>query len=1383
MILTSNFKRQFLVLGLFLAVNLFAIKASGQSQNTAFIPVAPDILSNAYISSIFKDSKGFMWFGTKVGLMRYDGSNVFRYEHDPQDSTSISHNNINIIAESPNHELWIGTAVGLCKYDREKESFINFNSIPNNKGWLDYEYITNLVFDSYGKLWIGTYGGGLYIYDLEDKKLTNAEEGKLFEANSKDHFVTSLLYSGDRVWCGTMDGFNVFNASDGTLVHSNIISGHQIKNQVSSIVEDQKGNIWLSGLNGDLIKATNNNGQYVLEKVISNDGTHQGPSNTLALYGDNEGNIWLGGENSGLNYFNTKSNKIIRFGPQSNEQKALPTAYIRSIFIDDMANIWVGTFSHGVFMIDNTANRFEAYGWGNVKPNDIAGKEVTSFAEDNYGNVWMACNSMGLIRLDVKTNKLNYYEGIKGKFASIKITSMVFDASNNLWISTGEGLYKLRTETKAVKKYSLISKGFGDNKPSVLFEDRKGIVWAGTYGSGLFYHNKETDEFVSLKEEQQTNSISNISFISSLAEDSKGSLWVGTLYGLYELTRLNNHSFNYNVFYQNKYNPNGLNSNVIQSLVVDAEDNLWIGTADSGLNMKKKGDDFFKSFRKKDGLAGDMIRGLVTDASDNLWISSNMGLAKFNPETTSFKKYTKSDGLLSNSFLDNASLATSKGKLFFGNNKGMNVFYPDSISITPSIPKMYFTDLKINNKHVGIDEPNSPLDKPIGLTQNIELSYEQRSFTLNFAAINFEPSYTYDYCYMLEGFDKEWICIGSGTSASYTNIDPGNYVFLVKVLSQGESMDVSPLSLGITIKPIIWLTWWAKLFYLVLIGSIIFFFVNLRIERIKIRNQLAVEKLAREKDHELLESKTQFFTNISHEFRTPLSLIAMPLEKLMGMEELPKSVKKGLKTIQNSSGKMLRLINELMDFSKMESAKLGLSVQERELVSFIKGLASSFYDLAEKKNISFEVNTTESHINGWFDHDKLEKVLINLLSNAFKFTPHEGRIRLLIDLRHKVGENANQTRFIEIQVTDTGIGIPENELPLIFDKFYQATSTSKIDNSGTGIGLSLTKGLIKLHRGSIKVESKFGDKTSFIIQIPIDKQSYFDNEIIENPIPLGSKQVAIIDQQDYIEEEHSHEATDIDRSKSAILIVEDNDELRNYLAMELGNYFTVIEAINGKQGYEKALEAGPDLIVSDIAMPVKTGTEFCNDIKSNLETSHIPFILLTAKTSIDDQVLGIGFGADVYITKPFSIRFLIAQVNQIIDSRQKLYAQFSQNVYLMPNMVAKNDIDKAFLQKAIDYIVENIQDSEIGVTQMAEVFNLSHKQIYRKIKALTGKSVVGFIRIVRVKEALKLMEAQNYTLKEIAYMTGFNSASYFTTSFKEEYGRAPSEFLDQRFLD
>jgi signal transduction histidine kinase/DNA-binding response OmpR family regulator len=756
-----------------------------------------------------------------------------------------------------------------------------------------------------------------------------------------------------------------------------------------------------------------------------------------------------------------------------------------------------------------------------------------------------------------------------------------------------------------------------------------------------------------------------------------------------------------------------------------------------------------------------------------------MGLSKYDPVTHSSRNYTKEDGLPSNEFNGHACMQGTDGKFYFGSDNGLVSFYPDSIQQNPIKPVVYLTDLKLNNQSVQINVDGSPIKKHISLTRSINLSYSQRSFAIDFVAINYGQSSANQYCYKLEGFDDNWNCVGSDNRATYTNIDPGDYVFLVKASNSDGISSQVPARLDITIHQAPWKTWWAFLLYLLLFSSVIFFLLRIRIERIKIKNQLEFERLARENEHTLSESKTQFFTNISHEFRTPLSLITMPLENLISMDDLPSTVKERLGTMRTSAEKMTRLVNELMDFNKLEGSKLKLHVQHGELVQFVTGTASVFHDLASKRNIHFGIHSMVRSLEGWFDHDKLEKILVNVLSNAFKFTADNGQINVIISSRDSYdGMKQMKIRCLNLVIVDNGIGIPTEEMPFIFDKFYQTKSSAKIANPGTGIGLSLTKGLVELHQGSIEAESTPDHETKFVILLPIDRQAYRDDEIHESPgVRVSTDNTNHVQPNDF---SVNSTIANEDQDRAHILIVEDNDELRKYISMELRQQFTVLEAKEGTEGLEIALERTPDLIISDILMPLKNGIELCREVKSNLKTSHIPFILLTAKSTVDDQVKGIATGADVYITKPFSIRVLLTHVNQIIESRQNLYSRFSQDVYLLPAKVATNEIDQAFLQKAIDYIIDNIQDSQLGVDSIAHLFNLSRMQVYRKIKALTGKSIVDFIRMVRIKQALKLMDTQKYTLSEIAYQTGFNSASYFTRCFKDQFGKAPSEYLENK---
>ncbi len=1353
---------------------LFGYNSIAQSQHTKFLPVEPEELSNS-ARCFFKDSKGFMWIGTSEGLIRYDGTNLYSYEHNPGDKTTISHNSINVIIEDSHQKLWIGTAKGLCLYDREKDNFINIDSFRDNKNSVSNRFITCLSVDQYDRLWIGTHGGGVNVYDPANLTFTYFIENTKDNTTSLGNYVNSFLYVDNQMWCGTKGGLRIFDATD--LVSTSLpFNEKEIpQSQINQMIQDKTGNIWLATQHGELIKASRNDGYYSFRRTISRDSIYSSTGNNiLTLCSDSKGNLWIGGENSGLNYLDTKKNKISYFGSEDNNLKKLPTNSIRSVYIDDSGLTWIATFDKGVYLINNNAEEFDSYNWGDFKPTDLENKSVKGFAEDKNGNIWIVSEGLGLIKLNSETGKLQRCDNINFKLNTKHLTSIISDSNDNLWIGTaGKGLYKVNFQNNDVKNYSLQSGGFGDDNVSCLYIDKKGTIWAGTLGSGLFYFDEETQRFTILCEKNKPNFIEKTNYISSVLEDSDGILWVGTMYGLYELTKVKNNSFIYRCYLKDDL-PDGRSRSGIQTLLEDPVNGLWIGTTDNGLNIKSKKTSQFKVFQKEDGLPSNFIKAMEMDSVGNIWISGNMGISKLNPKTNVFTNYTTSDGLASNNFYNNASLHSSTGKLFFGNNNGFNAFYPDSIQSNTSIPELYFTDLKINNELVGIGTPSSPLEKHISLTPEIELSHKQRSFTIDFAAINYGQSSHFEYCYMLEGFDKTWNCIGKNHSATYTNIDPGEYVFLAKAEHDGI-WNKTPKRLKIVIRPILWKTWWAMTLYTVLIIITIYFLIRIRTDRINIKNQLAMERLARERENELIESKTQFFTDISHEFRTPLSLISMPLENLIAMEDLPSTVKGRLNTIQANSDKMMKLVNELMDFNKMESAKLKLHIQEGELVRYVTGIAAVFNDLAIKRNIHFGVHSMFPSLNGWFDHDKMEKILVNILSNAFRFTSDNGQINIIINSTYSVvGEKQVKSNCLELSIIDNGIGISENELPFIFDKFYQAKSSTKINTGGTGIGLSLTKGLVELHQGNIKVESLPGHQTQFIILIPIDRKVFFNEDIYD--IPVSSDNLNTSKANNYNSDDWDKED---DQLKPHILIAEDNDELRNYISLEFRNQFNVLEAKDGKQALEIALEKSPDLIISDILMPVKNGIELCNEIKSNLETSHIPFIMLTAKTTVNDQIEGIETGADVYITKPFSFRFLVAQVNQIIESRQKLYSQFSQDVFLLPNKVTSNEIDQEFLQKAIEYIIENLQDSQLGVDSIAGLFNLSRMQVYRKIKALTGKSIVNFIRMVRIKQALKLMDTQKFTLTEIAFRTGFNSASYFTRCFKDEYGKAPSDYLEQ----
>jgi ligand-binding sensor domain-containing protein/signal transduction histidine kinase/DNA-binding response OmpR family regulator len=1349
-----------------------------QVQNTTFVPVAPEKLSSTFVRCIYKDSRGYMWFGTGTGLVRYDGTTIYRYEHTPENKNTITDNRINAIIEDASNNLWIGTGQGLVIYNAEKDNFSNVNEIAGNTNRLSNQYITALCYDRMGRIWIGTLGHGLNVYDPKTFTFAyltdnNTTHNKFLSAN----YITSLFRFEDTVWAGTKGGLKVYDTRDMSRSPLPMDMDKSVTSkEITQVTRDATGNMWLATVDREIIKLTREGKYYHVHKTILRPNVlAEAEGNILTLSIDAKGNVWIGGENAGLNYLDVKTDQIIRYEAWDGYPGKLPTKSVRSVYVDNTGITWIGTYNRGAFLVDNRAKKFESYQRTIFTTTGTAGNNVKDVAEDKDGIIWIASDG-GLAKLDSIRNELQYPEEINNKLGTRYLSALLFDTKGNLWMGTwGKGVYKLNLKSHEMTNYKLESNGFGDNKVFCLYEDSRQNIWVGSVGSGLFCFDQQSSNFVPLNEEKKADYVKKSSYVSSILEDADSSLWIGTLFGLYRLSL--NHEHVYDVtLYSKSDQPGSVSSYDIQTIYSDPKGNFWFGSGDNGIAVLPDRSSAFKKIQKKNGLASNTIRGILTDATGKMWISSNMGLSRYDPITNSFRNYTREDGLASNEFNAGACLQARDGKLYFGSDKGLVAFYPDSIRNNPIKPVVYFTDLKLNNQSVQTGMEGSPLKKHISLTGDIQLPYSQRSFAIDFVAINYGQSSRNQYCYKLEGFDDNWNCVGSSTSAVYTNIDPGNYVFLVKASnSDGVSSEV-PAQLDITIRQAPWKSWWAFMLYAFLPTSFIFFLVRIRIERIKIKNQLEFERLAREKEHALSESKTQFFTNISHEFRTPLSLITMPLENLIAMNELPSTVKERLSTIRVSADKMNRLVNELMDFNKLENAKLKLCVQQGEMVQFINDITSVFHDLAAKRNMHYGIHSMVRSLQGWFDHDKLEKILVNVLSNAFKFTADNGQINVIISARDIIGKDPGKIRCLELVIVDNGIGISAEELPFIFDKFYQAKSSALIANPGTGIGLSLTKGLVELHHGSIHVESTPDRETKFVILLPIDRQAYSDDDICETPGYIVAPDTTL-----HVNPNNSSvniSTVDEDHDKPQILIVEDNDELRKYISIELRPLFTVLEAKNGKEGLEMAFESTPDLIISDILMPIKSGIELCQDIKSNLKTSHIPFILLTAKTTVDDQVTGIATGADVYITKPFSIRVLMTHVNQIIDSRQKLYSRFSQDVYLLPSKVATNEIDQAFLQKAIDHIIENIQDSQLGVDSIATLFNLSRMQVYRKIKALTGKSIVEFIRMVRIKQALKLMDTHKYTLSEIAYQSGFNSSSYFTRVFKETYGKTPSEYLE-----
>ena len=1345
----------------------YGLGLKAQDLNKGFFHIEHGDLSSKSVSSILRDVHGFMWFGTSEGLCRYDGTNVKIYKHHTGDSTSLSHNEVNVIIEDPHQNLWIGTANGLNLYNRDLDSFVNVDNIAKGKTGLSSHFITALAADKNNQIWIGTMGGGLDIFNVTSSTFSHHLQASQTPNKASTH-VNAIHITENYAWVATRYGIKILDIRTRRFfsLKNDIVDDTEV-----SCLTLRKGHSVLAGYANGKIRELSFDGKELTKNDIGDIKTITGPTSyihEIAL--DNAEHLWVITEKSGMLLIDIRSKAIQQFLPEEGNIRSAPALSMRTAYCDNEQRIWVGTYNSGVYTIDRRAKRFQLYQRNPLTSETLKDNHVRAFAEDQNGDIWIATNK-GLDRFSLKTRKMNTPVALSKIFGNRMIKDIIVDQENNLWLGTrDEGVVQVNLKTLATKTYEFASGGIGNNKTMCLYQDREGRIWIGSLGSGLFYLDRRLQKFVSLCEKDKPNFIPENAYVSSILEDSNGTLWIGTLHGLFALDGdVGNYA--YEVFYQHN-NRSKISSSRIMSLCEDQRHRLWVGTFDNGLNLFHKASKTFMAYTEESGLANNSIKGIISDSHGNLWLSSNGGISQFNPETAQVRNFMKEDGLNSNTFNAGACLQTGSGHLFFGGDNGFNIVHADSSTTMSTPPVMFLTDLRINNKTVRVGEKDSPLNENIMTAKELSLSYDQRQFAIDFVALNYGPPGKNQYCYRLEGFEENWNCIGSDRTATYTNIDPGEYKFYVKATNGDGIASVAPATLRIIVHPPLWKTWWAKLLYGVFGFSLIYIFLRIRSERIRIKNQLKLEKLAREKEHELAEAKMHFFNNISHELRTPLSLIYMPLEKIVDTPDTPDHLTHSLTTAYKHAANLMKLVNELMDLAKFDEIKPRLNVHFGEVLRFVTEVASSFNDIVEQKSIRMSLTTDATEIYGWFDSEKLEKVIRNILSNALKFTPERGEIRITIGLVGSRAESGMEDRRVHIAIADNGIGISPDDLPRIFDKFFQAQSASAILHSGTGIGLSLTKMLVEVHRGTIRVESTPGEGSIFHIEIPIERKGYYDDEIVASGHDDRKSETGATSQ------EYEHIVIDSNIGKPELLIIEDNDELREFLVAEFTPDFSVVAASTGDAGFDLACEHIPDLIISDIVLPGRTGLALCKEIKSDLRTSHIPVILLTAKTSSHDQVNGLESGADVYMPKPFSLRVLQAHVKQIILERKKLYAKYSQDAYLMPASLADNAVDREFLQKAVDYIDHNLRNSQLSVESIADLFNISRSQVYRKIKALTGQTVVEFIRTIRLKHALRLMEDKKYTFSEIADQSGFNSLSYFTRSFKDQYGKTPSEYVD-----
>lgn len=1347
-----------------LALELFAQNSSGFRLYST-----DDGLSESTIEVIYQDKQGFMWIGTTHGLNKFDGYNFTIYRFNPDDTTSISDNFITDILEDTEGYLWIGTADGgLNRYDHD---FNCFHRISHKKGESKNfsESVNCIAQDSKNQIWIGS-RNGLELLNKKSDEFVQYRGWKDIEALIGPAEISRLLFDQQSIlWIGTHDvGLIKLNIGTGEFFWFNTSNSTISHNRITDLSQDSKGRIWASTYGGGLNLIENNKISSVKSPTALSD------NNLFCLYLDQEKYLLIGSEKSGLIRLkiddfstDTKTSLLKKFIDFPNSTSS---NNIRAIFKDRQNNLWLGTYKGGLNFFPHFSKKFLHFKNEPFNPNSLSNNLVNTIFDDRDGHIWIGTDGGGLNYFDKYKNIFKSYKHSETNPKSLihdHVLSICQESSGKLWLGTWGGLDLFDPKTEQFEHYA---HQFASDSPSLnnikhLYLDKRRKLWICTY-YGLEIFDTKTREFFQVSTPMGGAGKLSNDWVLTVLEDANGNIWVGTRQGLNFLSasNINQNKYNFKYYLFQNYDQNDPRPKMIQALFMDSSSRIYAGTLDGLYLYDTKLDTFFL-YSTKDGLPSNGICSILQDNAGFIWIGTLNGLSKFNPDTKEIENFEKSDGLQSEEFTG-AVCKSISGELYFGGINGFNLFHPSEIIKNPFVATVAITHFQVHSKSV-------PIGFLKGGGSQIQLKPWHKVFTIEYAALDYSNPQKNQYAYKLEGFDKEWIYTNADRRfATYTGLKGGRYTFQVKATNADGLWNDHPTKLPITIIPPFWQSNWALIIY---VGITLFILLSLR--------QIIVTKTRYDSELELDELKLNFFTNISHEFRTPLTLIIGPLEKLLSSEKQSNhlQIDKYHRLIHRNALRLLRLVNQIMDVQKIDKKRMQLELQHQDIVRFLDDITQSFSFLAETRHIDFSFHSDIKTLKINFDPEKMEKILFNLISNAFKFTDKGGKIELILTemiapnlniIKHFKGDLDNfitkckKNKCFKIVVQDTGTGIPLEKIDHIFELFYQGEHSHLTGTQGTGIGLALVKTFVEMHNGLISVDSHVGQGTKFTIVIPQDQSTIksTNNELqkIEVNQELGA-------------DGYEKKSKSIKRKSPLILVVEDDADLALFICDHLQEKYNTVCARNGAEGASIAKETIPDLIISDVMMPEMDGFALCESLKSDEKTSHIPIILLTARASEAAQMKGIKIGADDYIKKPFKINMLIARIENIFENRKKIQHQFRKKISLLHNSKV-NSTEDLFLKRLIRVLNENISDAKFDVEQMAQKIGMSRSQLYRKVSAIMDLTPNELIQSNRLEKAVQYLENDQLTCAEIAYRCGFSDPAYFSTTFKKKYRVPPTEF-------
>lgn len=1354
---------QYIFLLFVLGCNSLSVKADEKELNFINISSKQGLSSNT-VNAIIKDRYGFLWFATDDGLNKFDGKNFTIYRHN---SSGLISNEILDLYEDVNGNLWIGTGAGIVRYNRKSDSFINY---PDGKN----QAILSISGDSDGNIWIGGYQG-LEVLNIQTKRFISP---KLEDAKYKfilDNTVTRLLKDKrGHIWIGTSTGLYRYNEAKGSVTHfakSNKQKNALLDNAVNSLCEDKKGNIWIATANGlSMFNITNQS--FINYQHNPSDIFSLSSNMVYAIDEEPDGAIWVGTE-EGLNIISPETKHVTRVNRSSRNNFSLIGKAVKSIMIDNQGIYWVATFRGGVNKYDKNLAFFNLRQSNPYDPKGLNVPVITSFVQADNTSIYVGTDGGGLNLFDMRSgtfHKIKVSENING----LSILAME-KVNDELWIGTfSNGLFIVNTKTGQSRQ---VKKGVGPHNISgndifCIKRDSRGNVWMGTNGQGIDCYDFAKKVFVKFgHEDEHLKRVQLNGFIRAIEEDKKGNIWIGSCgAGIAVYNPISGYSK-----IINKTNSN-LPSDNISTIYPSTTGEIWLGLPGYGLVSYSTDKDNFIWYSEKDGLANDVVYKILEDEQSKLWLSTNKGISSFDVANKTFKNYSSYNGVQKSPFVHGAGLKLADGRLFFGGTDGFNYFNPKALYLNRNIPRVVFTDLKVANQSV-LPSKDSYIEEHISIAKEINLDYKQ-NFSLSFAALNYTSPQENRYFYKLENFDKEWNSVGEANTAIYTNLSPGEYVFQVKASSDAGEWSTPITSIKVNVRPPFWLTVYAYILYFCIIVLSLWYMRHRGIQRLKAKFALEQERLQvqqlieqerkeAERIHEFDQLKIKFLTNISHEFRTPISLIMGPVEQLL-QQETSLSKSSQLNMIRRNSRRLLNLVNQLLDFRNIKQQEQKLCLREGDLVAFSKDVAESFRDLAERKLINFEFKSTLKYYFASFDHDKLERVLFNLLSNAFKFTLKNGTVSLYIDPLENSG--------IKITLSDTGIGIEDSAKEKIFNRFFQSKTSEAVLNQGSGVGLCIAREFVKLHGGTIEVESIVGKGTVFTIKLPLQK--------IEDILALEEDAVVFnnileFESNNNENDESGQETSDL----PVVLLVEDNEDFRSYLKESLKKYYRIVEAGDGKEGWQKVLSAHPQLVVSDISMPYVSGVELCKKIKSDKRTNHIPVLLLTALTGEEDELLGLKTGANDYMAKPFNFDILYVKIQNLLALNESFKNTYSKRINLSAFDIEIESDNEKLLSKIVQYIEANLTNPRLSVEDLSKHIGMSRGSLYSKVLNLTGQTPVEYIRTLKLDRAAVLLEKSEMNISQICYSVGFATPNYFARAFKSKFDMLPSEYLNLKRTD